>query len=74
MQAATQSFRIVPKKQAKKSARNRELQRKIRNLAAAMLDLAESRHASFPQFSVALQRHVVERRINAVIKEAAHAR
>lgn len=68
MKAATKSFRIVPKKQAKKPAGNRELQRKIRNLAAAMLDLAYSRRASFPQFSLALQRRAVARRIDAAIK------
>lgn len=68
MKAATKSFRIVPRKQAQKSAGNRELQRKIRKLAIAMLDFAYSRRASFPQFSVALQRRAVARRIDAVIK------
>jgi len=71
MQATRNSFRIAPKKQAKKSARNSKLERKIRNLAAAMLDLAYSRHASFPQFSRALQLRVVERRIRSVTREAA---
>lgn len=54
-------------KAGKKSARDRELERKIRKLSAAMLGLSYSRRAGLPQFSAALRQEVA-RQIDTIVE------